>query len=1041
MDTIFNLSESSIVTASAGSGKTHRLTTRLLQLLIDNVRSENIIAQTFTRKAAGEIYARLIIRLLDLCSANPQDPSIREKLPDGRALQVLRELIQNQDRLRVGTIDSFFSDLCKSYFIELGLPPNWEIADEKQSNIIRTQAIKSAITKVGLENFRILLDFLLSNQTPNRIIEPLVAEINEFTSILSSTPRAAWGNLKVLDTEYTFPEVLKKLEALLEDSENIVVHKGIWNTIRSINKAIQLNDLPYLCKSELIRKVSTGDYTHYKKPIPEEILEALLALSDVLQAEIASSTNSRTKSLLGILTAYQEEYTSRIKEQGKLSFSDISETINSQIDTLESSDLFSRLGMSLEHILLDEFQDTSPLQWRIIENFSKHILESSSAENSILIVGDAKQAIYGWRGGSAEVFNHLRKTAPHINEQTLDTNYRSNPGVINFVNLVFSELQNNEHLSSIAEPINSWLKEFHTHVAHKTDKDHIISVSAYPEIEDEEEFSQYDIVINDIKNIQAKQPDASIAVLFRKNADIDTLGKELRLLDIEFSSSTTSKLDSSYPIQLLISLITLACHPADHFSFVHLQDSGLDLNAFFGFTPEDPKVTSIYLREQFLQEGFARTLSRFSSLYLKTFPSELESQTIYLSISLALELERKGNSKWFEWIDRLSSTNIPSTKPSSLQILSMHKAKGLEFDYVLIPSLDDPMWKSSFLKILKDEEDPFSPAKTVVRKPTESEINLVPELSRLRASWKDSQIKEGLSLLYVALTRSIKGTYIYLTPTDKQVQDINIPSLSDILRTALFYPEGIQAGSQVYQTFTKESRGPLNEEEGSKEKLAQVYSPIEWGTNHSGTSHPLRGLKLTKKKVIGSNAQKGDKNCTPSEIIEKITQIHSLSFGTIIHKCLEAITWINPNADAFEIKDDILKKYPTLYKYPELMSQVEDYLIELFKSDQIRSIFLKDRFEHDGYEARLLIEANLQSESAEYKLSGTIDRLVLCEKAGKVEAIYLYDFKTDKEIDPSQHLGQIEHYLKLINSNWGQNGKIPVKSHLVYLHSKQTIEV
>jgi ATP-dependent helicase/nuclease subunit A len=635
-----NTSTSKIVTASAGSGKTHTLTTKLIELLLDKVKSENIIAQTFTKKAAGEIYARVITRLIGLSSTPPFDPSIKRTLPDGLALKTLRDLIAKQDRLRIETLDSFFADLCKSHFIELSLMPNWQIADEKQVEKNTIDALKASIAKIGPDTFRLLLDFLFSNKTPNRVLEPILRELRDFKSILTFSDRNVWGNLPLVKATHSIEQVEVELKQLLEQSEQIDFHKGVWKSIRSILKAVEEKNYTYLCKSEFIGKILDGNLSYYNKTLPDAIVSSVVALSGAVQNEVIQQTNSRTLSLLGILTAYQTEYQQLIKDTGKLSFDDIAELTNSKVTELESSDMFSRLSMSLEHLLLDEFQDTSPIQWNILENISKHILESSSAENSLFIVGDAKQAIYSWRGGSAEVFNHLRTIAPHIPEESLDTNYRSHPGVIEFVNTVFSGLSENEHLLRFKESIDSWLEEFKPHIANKKNNEHIVHASAYPEIP--EDYHKYEHVINDIMGVQSTEPNASIAVLLRTNSQLEEFCHYLKICGLEFTSSQTSKLDSYYPIQLLISLVTLAEHPKDQLSLVHLLESNLDLEQLIGSDTKEPGIISKLIKEKFLKEGFAITLSHFISKYLRTCSSESERNIIYIAISIALEFERKG---------------------------------------------------------------------------------------------------------------------------------------------------------------------------------------------------------------------------------------------------------------------------------------------------------------------------------------------------------------------------------------------------------------
>ncbi len=680
-----------VISASAGTGKTYQLARRYLQLLLSGESPQNILATTFTKKAAGEIQDRILSilakasvkdddfkALLGMLGENNNPAQLtREQVQDA-----LKSLLKNLNRLNISTLDSFFSQRARCFSLELGLPMNWQIMDESKDKEYRQAVLSDLLQENDVQEdgsfVRAFLQYVRDGELKRSVFDQLSTIVNDLYSLWREAPDEAWNALKVpncvLDDNAFLEFVNSKVEefyALLEDlNEQLAVLSEKEANAASRNEKSQIKKEKTVIEKKgtlvnnLIKKevsVLTKEgflldniFDFLKKPFvgrlwnvrdsqeksvqynrtviqDADILDLLNEIALRAAAYVKSNWFKRSEFYRLTLERFHKKYLERKKNAGALIFDDIPWLLTQKglaSSEMNDSDSF-RMDGSIRHLLLDEFQDTSLTQWRVLAPLAARL--ANGEDSSFFCVGDTKQAIYGWRGGEAKLLDSLPDWLK-IPKKDLSKSFRSRPTIIDTVNTVFQNLNDNPILKEYADsnycvvPSNNsgsvWDRDFEKHesseklqaaddfVDGKTRERKVLSYVEFSSApmddvaadadSDEEGNSDkpkldsaqlrmitYQKAAQRIKELYVDSQDLnlSIGVLVKRNIDgaiIADLIKEQVIIDqnnkeqhLECSLEGKSSLLDSYEVCQILALLKWIDHPGDVYSYYIVSQSAL----------------------------------------------------------------------------------------------------------------------------------------------------------------------------------------------------------------------------------------------------------------------------------------------------------------------------------------------------------------------------------------------------------------------------------------------------------------------------------
>ncbi|HWL08453.1 MAG TPA: UvrD-helicase domain-containing protein, partial [Planctomicrobium sp.] len=573
-----------LIRASAGTGKTFQLSSRYIALL-RNSSPEKILASTFTRKAAGEILERVLLRL----SHAVRDPKSLKILADSvggprlsreECLSLLSRLTRQLHRVRISTLDSFFSQLAGSYALELGLPPGWRVLDPLEIGQIRNAAIEEMLGS-GAPGDLVQLMHLLDKGQSSRNISRLITEtINNLYYVFLAAPDESWERFPAhpfLSREHR--ETLRLLiEAVPLDKTSLINARG--NDL----EAILAEDWDGLLKRGLTNKIISGEMKFSRVPIPESLRGPYEELYQHVLANVSEPWKNQTLAARQLLRDYHSCFERAKLAAGGLEFGDVTRRLAESQQRSRLVDASFRLDASIDHLLLDEFQDTSPDQWSVIRSFAEEACRRPG--RSLFCVGDPKQAIYGWRGGEAALFDIISEELPGEPSDTVELNlsYRSSPVIMETVNLAMRQLVRHDNLDDHSEVLYQWTKRF---PEHRTARQELTGYAclrtlsdqntdaATPDEEAEQPQQYWTEVAEYVRDRLKQAPGASIGILTRKNPTVGRLIFELTQLGIDASEEGGNPLTDSAAVQLILSLFTLADHPGHTVAAFHIANSPL----------------------------------------------------------------------------------------------------------------------------------------------------------------------------------------------------------------------------------------------------------------------------------------------------------------------------------------------------------------------------------------------------------------------------------------------------------------------------------
>ena len=468
-----------------------------------------------------------------------------------------------------------------------------------------------------------LFHLLAKGDAVSSVSDLLSNSVDNLYDVFSETEREAWCRLKRqkgLSTE--------RVAAVLELLADTPVPKRMVKPRDQLLALAMAEDWKSILKSTLVKKLAEENPMYYSQPFPDELVSLLSELVVHAKAQVVQELADQTEANFDLLKRFDVCYENRKRERRGLLFNDVTRALvhlsKVSPDAERSHDF--RLDGDFQHLLLDEFQDTSLLQWQVLRGFARRATATAneSEAGSFFCVGDTKQAIYGWRGGRAELFEAIPNELPDIHEETLSKSYRSAQAIVDFANHLFTRVDQHDSLDRSGPKVRQWVRDFPPHTTDRNELAGFVRVEVYPgtdESGDEKKAFFFDQSAQKIAQLVANSPGRSVAVLVPKNSQVAAIIARLRQMGIHASEEGGNPLVDSAAVQLILSLMRLADHPGDTVVRFHLAESPLAKRlAFAGGGPEALSKeneraaarASQAIRRQLEQVGYGKTIARWS---------------------------------------------------------------------------------------------------------------------------------------------------------------------------------------------------------------------------------------------------------------------------------------------------------------------------------------------------------------------------------------------------------------------------------------------
>ncbi len=807
-----------ILRASAGSGKTRALAHRYIQFLMsDRIRSNaltNILAITFSNNAAREMKERIISWLKKIYFGDEEHLTIMSYLLNTerdviqqRAGMLIDTILENYSDFQVRTIDSFMASIFRSSALEFGIAPSTEILIEKDRLIdysfelffrkIKPDSAEAKIVEEVINS--ILARKGADTKYPWNPTEEIASVFKKLYSKIASLPRA----IHTEDHSQEITATFGKIKELIQKIDHFVNDKGLeYSGNAHFHNALQAaaSDNIYYAigrqhKSNLIKKGSMSKQSF--DPVNDEVN----TLRDELNELYRRLTEYYARSYYHPHLLYFENFSDILRqvkrEYNQIFIDDIGKLLVSRLDEEIIPYIYFMLGDTIHHYLIDEFQDTSPLQWADL----KSLIENSlSAHGSLFVVGDTKQAIYKFRGADYKIMKKTEDTrvfpsAPP-NVFDLDTNYRSSEHILRFNETFFNAILNHEEYGRAARL--SGLEHHKQNTAEDKTGQGFAECIVYPYDErDEKNQTERNKIISIIEDaLERGYNHRDIAVLTFRNKDVTNISSWLSEENIKFISFSNLDVRNRKITGELISLLQFLNAPVDDLALTSfclgdicreaLNQSGIDRNdfiAFIGRTKHDPALLknplyknlrntypglwNTYFEQLFTHAGHLSIYDLTQDIYkvfrlFRTFPDEEAALAKFLEAIKDFEAGGTNNLRTFLELvaDEESEAEWNINKPdkiNAVQLMTIHKAKGLGFPVVIIPLYNDHRMNEDFY--LEDAGDVLH-----LLYLNSSHAQVGETLEEIYTSHRLASIADYLNGLYVACTRAEDEMYLIGLP-------------------------------------------------------------------------------------------------------------------------------------------------------------------------------------------------------------------------------------------------------------------------------------
>jgi len=960
----------SIYNASAGSGKTYTLVKEYLRILLQSTTDDaykKILAITFTNKAVQEMKGRIIMNLSAFSKDDPGDGALALMKVLGqetglsiatikdKSRAIIKNIIHNYAAFDISTIDKFTHKVIRAFAHDLNLPVSFDVSLETDS--LLQEAVDAIIAKAGENEVltSLLVDFSL-DKTDNDKSWDVTYELFETGKLLideNNRNELHQFKDKSIEEFLFIKEKLKQSVAELEANSVAIANemfafmesRGI--DLKSFSAGHFPNHIGYIRDNALNnthKKYYEFDDVRINKTakdrdVIESILPEILAL--LLKAyknyEKRNFYQAFLKNItpLSLLNSIGQELERIQKEQNVLSISEFNAIIHKEIQNQPAPFIYERLGERYRHFFIDEFQDTSQMQWNNLIPLIDNALSSedlSGIQGTLMLVGDPKQSIYRWRGGKAEQFIELGKdhnpfSNPDKEILNLGTNFRSYSQVIDFNNEFFNVLSgefenedyrnmymasNQDTNSKTGGYVNiSFLPEIDTNAEEETDKDTLYLEATLAAIHKAmaNGFAYRDIVL-----------------LTRKRTPGVLLANYLTEQGVPILSSETLLIENATEVKLIINLLRYLksnenIEAKAHFLyFAATTQKSIAIHDFIAEGMAQPTEAHLenWLQLHNIDISFKNCRKR--SLYeavetiIDAFIKEKSNQS-YVQYFLDLVLERdirtqSGIADFLEyWDNNGSRFSIPSPEGNdAVRIMTIHKSKGLEFPVVIFPFAEEDYSRSPRSKMWLELDDVTFEFQKALVDSNKDVAQYGEKASELYFIKSQEELLDNINILYVALTRAEEQLYI--------ISNRNFTSRGELTNNMSSYFIKYLMQKQLFDKFkTYYEFGDAKRISPEEEHMEQQKSIAVVGQRFSP-----RGVKIAQRESLmwGTN------------------RLKAIEFGNVMHEILSFIKTVHdiPLAMVRAIEDGLIVR--------SQQAEVEKTLKDIIYHPELQVFFAED---------------------------------------------------------------------------------------------------
>ncbi|MBA3849178.1 MAG: DNA helicase UvrD [Opitutus sp.] len=995
-----------MILASAGSGKTYALTNRFIALLAAGAAPDRIVALTFTRKAAGEFFDGILRKLAE-AAAHPAAARRlagaieRPELGAADFRRMLRAVADTLHRLRLGTLDSFFARIARAFPFELGLAGDFEVLQPAAAQRERRRVLQRLFARDGdraetrrdfLEAFKRATFGAEEKQLGPRLDAFLDAHHERY---LEAPDGALWGDaariwpegqpwLREVKPAATLAALRRWAEsAPMEDKQRVrwlAFHAALetWSPGAPLPRALEYIVGKALPAWDELGGSAVGLTIERRKQTLDAAGCAVLrdAVCLVAGGELRRRLEV-TRGIHAVLAGYDELHDALVRRAGRLTFADVERLLRPPVARSLSRAagggdrlfLDYRLDAEIDHWLLDEFQDTSRGQWSVLRNLIDEVVQDAEGRRSFFCVGDVKQAIFAWRAGDPRLMGEIHE---HYNRgqdgpivtQPLDRSWRSGPAVIDMVNAVFGS----EALGDLfpGRAAAEWKRQWRDHT------------TAFPGragqaalLHAADAAGRKKLTLDLIRELRPLEKGLTCAVLVQRNVEAAELADYLRREGgVPAIAESDLRVCADNPAgAAMLALFQAAAHPGDRLAWEHVGMTPLGA-ALTAEGVATPGGLAARVLAQVQDGGFERTAEHwFARIEPALAPENRFARERARQFAAAAALFDATGSRAVDEFAVFMESHVVREPESAavVRVMTVHKAKGLGFDVVIVPELegtrlDEPR---SGLAV---QTDAAHAVQWVLDRPTALFARHDAVLRRHLAEAEQDACHESLSLLYVALTRAKRALFVVTEPvagsSSRNFPKLLAAALGEEART-------VRVGSlELTGAWSAGEPGwhrdlPAPPSEKRREEIAPVTaSPAPRRAARRPAGDGWDKFDAAAKFDLGGDAAR--------------------EFGAAVHRLLAQVEWCAP--DEVEAR---ARAWVEAGVSPDAIEQV----VGVLRAPALADLW---RAPADGQGGEVWRERAFEVIFGGEWVSGVIDRVqVLRDAAGRPHRAFVWDFKTE----------------------------------------------
>ncbi len=1034
----------SIYDASAGSGKTYALVKEYLKIILSSPKNDayrNILAITFTNKAVHEMKSRIVGSLSEFAKDTPslkaqelmQDVSVDTGLSiiqiKTKAQQIIKHLIHNYAAFDISTIDKFTHKVIRAFAHDLNLPMTFEVTLDTENLLI--EAVDAIIAQAGEDEIltNLLVDFTMEKTDDDKSWDISREILETGKLVLNENNRNEITHFQ--DKSITeFLEIKKKLVAVCAELEKETITFGNQAAALLEQKEIDPKSFSRGTFPNHIASIQAGKFNPKNKTFKEvddiainktaqdrELIEAIIPdLLSILSKVYALFEKIyfykaflKNITPLSLLNTVSNELAKIQQEQNILSITEFNALIHREIQNQPAPFIYERLGERYRHFFIDEFQDTSEMQWQNLIPLIDNALSGQDEygdKGTLMIVGDPKQSIYRWRGGKAEQFIELSKDQNPFNNPDkkvtqLEYNYRSYSQIIEFNNSFFKQLAN-----EFQHPDYKDLYENHSHQKVNSKAGGYVNISFLPDTAESEEVGvdktekYVQATLDTINQVLEKGFEyKDIVILTRKRGQGIAVANFLTEQGVPLLSSETLMIQNATEVRFIIQVLKYLKNSSDidakahflHYLGLHAQDH-LPVHDFIAKGKELVQETEFEhwllqfnldlsfqnLRKKSLYEAVEIMVSKFLNPKLRT--------SSYVQYFLDIVLERDirnqaGVADFLDFWDKSADKfSIPSPEgTNAVRIMTIHKSKGLEFPVVIMPFAEEDYSRKPKDKLWLNAEEATVGLPKVLIDNSSAVEGFGGDALELYTIKKQEELLDNINVLYVALTRAEEQLYI--------ISSKNLSSKGEVPKNnmcAFFVNYLLEQGVYKEEILEYEFGNSMKlSSEDKYEDSSKIIPSVNEVLNP-------KNIKIAQREALmwGTHQQE------------------AIAYGNVIHEILSFVKYKN-DVDLAIVK------------------AIEDGLIQLGQKEVVyQTIF--EIVNHESLINHFAEGNRVLNEQTIIQKEGKIikpDRMVVTPD----KKVFLLDYKTG--VSNPKYITQLNHYQNVIE----QMGFEVVEKVLIYI--------